>query len=334
MRVNFGLLVAVLAMAMNGWPAIGAPVKIRLAWIASPPELEPVLFAEPGVAKHLGRTYTLDTVHFQGTSPIITGLASGDVDIGPLAYSSFATAIINARMNDLRIIADEFRDGVDGYFSAEYMVRSNSNIASPKDLKGKVLATNAIGTANYIGMVALLERYHLSPQRDFTVIEAPLPSMKAMLLAQKADLIGTSPLIAYDPQLRSNARVLYTQKDSMGPTQMTFFVARAPFLKEHRAAVVDFMEDELNALHWYLDPANREKAVAILAQFTKRPPQLLDGWVFTKKDYYRDPDGLPDLDTLQHNIDTQLQLGLIKDKIDVKQYVDLSIVKEAALRLK
>ena len=43
---------------------------------------------------------------------------------------------------------------------------------------------------------------------------------------------------------------------------------------------------------------------------------------------------LPNLDALQRNIDITRELGFVKNKIDVKQYSDLSLVQEAAKRLK
>jgi NitT/TauT family transport system substrate-binding protein len=51
-------------------------------------------------------------------------------------------------------------------------------------------------------------------------------------------------------------------------------------------------------------------------------------------DYYRDPDMKPDLRALQANIDLQHQLGLVKATIDVKKHADLSIVQQAATRVK
>lgn len=48
---------------------------------------------------------------------------------------------------------------------------------------------------------------------------------------------------------------------------------------------------------------------------------------------YRDPKGLPNLDALQSNVDQQQQLGFLKSKVTVKNYVDLSLVQEAAKRL-
>lgn len=328
------LFVLGLALVLGAGAAAAEPLKIRLAWVASPPELPPVLFAKEGIAKHLGKTYTVEPVHFQGTSPMITGLAAGEVDIGPIAYPSFASAVGNAGMSDLRIIADEFRDGVGDYYSSEYFVLKDSGIDTVEGLKGKVLATNAIGTAAYIGMTAILKKHHLEERKDYTVIEVAFPQMVPMLMSRKADLVGTAPVFAYDPQFREKVRVLYTQKELMGPTQMTFFAARAPYLEKNRAAVVDFLEDSLRALHWYVDPANQREVTEIFANFTKLPAERFAGWIFTKKDFYRDPTGLPDLDTLQTNLDTQRELGLLKDTVEVKKYADLSLVKEAAQRLK
>jgi NitT/TauT family transport system substrate-binding protein len=56
--------------------------------------------------------------------------------------------------------------------------------------------------------------------------------------------------------------------------------------------------------------------------------------LFTKKDYYHDPYARPDLEALQRNINTQKELGFLKINIDVKKYADLSLVEEAAKRLK
>jgi NitT/TauT family transport system substrate-binding protein len=43
---------------------------------------------------------------------------------------------------------------------------------------------------------------------------------------------------------------------------------------------------------------------------------------------------IPNLDALQANIKLQKELGFIKSDIDVKKYSDLSLVEEAAKRVK
>jgi hypothetical protein len=49
-------------------------------------------------------------------------------------------------------------------------------------------------------------------------------------------------------------------------------------------------------------------------------------------DYYRDPDGAPNLNVLQRNINAMRELGLTKADLNVRNYVDLSIVQEAGRR--
>ncbi len=108
---------------------------------------------------------------------------------------------------------------------------------------------------------------------------------------------------------------------------------RKPFIDAHRAALVDFLEDSLRIVHWYLDPANHNAVAAIAARLTKQPADSF-GWLFTKDDYYRDPNMMPDLDALQRNVDMTKELGYINASFDVRAHADLSLITEAARRLK
>ena len=105
------------------------------------------------------------------------------------------------------------------------------------------------------------------------------------------------------------------------------------FIDKNRAAMVDFMEDMLRITRWYLDPKNHDEVAKIASKITKAPPERF-GWLFTNKDNYRDPNLMPNLDALQKNVDTTQQLGFIKKRIDIKKHADLSLVQEAAKRLK
>jgi NitT/TauT family transport system substrate-binding protein len=236
-------------------------------------------------------------------------------------------------MDDLRIIADEFQDGVGDYYSQEYMVLKDSPIQKVEDLKGKVVATNAAGSAVDVAMKAMLHKHGLEPNRDYTVIEAPFPAMKAMLAEHKVDIIPAVVPFSYDPELRNMARDLFVQKDAIGITDMIVWTARKPFIDKNRPALVDFFEDTLIITRWYLDPKNHAETMEIAGRVTKRPPQAFD-WLFTNKDCYHDPDMLPNLAALQKNVDLTQELGFVKGKVDVKAYADLSMIQEAAKRLK
>ena len=309
-------------------------LKIRLAWAVVPAELSPILFVKPGIAKHVGVTYMVEPIHFAAAPFMITALATGEVDIAPFAYSTIPNAVQNAGLGDLRIIADEFQDGVEGYYTNEFMVRKDSPIRSVEDLKGKIVATNGAGSPVDIALRSMLRKHGLQEPRDLTMLEVQLPQMKAVLMERKVDLIMSVLPFSADPALLDSARTLFTQREAVGTTQMIAWGARSGFLQRNRDAVVDFMEDVLRVTRWYTDPANHDEAVQIIAQFTKRPPALFADWLFTKRDYYRDPDGLPNLDVLQQNINALQALGLTKADLDARNYVDLAIVQEAARRIR
>jgi NitT/TauT family transport system substrate-binding protein len=212
------------------------------------------------------------------------------------------------------------------------MVLKDGPVKTVADLKGKVLATNVIGSAVDIAMRAVCRRSGLEANRDYTIIEAPFPAMRAMLAEKKADMISAVPPFSLDPDLNAMAHSLFTQKDALGITQLTMWTARTPFIQQTRAALVDFLEDTVRAIRWYSDPKNHEEAVAIVARLNKAPPARME-WAFTGKDQYRDPNGMPNLSALQSNLQLQKQVGFLKEDIDVKKYSDVSMVEEAAKRL-
>jgi NitT/TauT family transport system substrate-binding protein len=329
------MLGALAALVLFGAGAAAAePVKMRAAWVVGIANWPSIILEKKDLARHLGKSYVFEPVHYTGTPLMITAMATGELEIGTLAYSSLALAIENAGMDDLRVISDDFQDGVTGHYTNEYLVLADGPIKTVEDLKGKIIATNAAGSAVDIAMRAMLRKHGLEDKRDYTVVEAPFPTMRAMLTEKKVDLIPGVIPFSLDPELRKSARVLFTQKEAIGPTQMIVWAARKSFIDKNRAAMVDMMEDTLRIVRWYLDPANHKEAVEIAARFTKQPPERFDSWLFTAKDYYRDPGMLPNLAALQANIDTQKQLGFLKSDFDVKKYSDLSIVEEAAKRLK
>jgi len=126
---------------------------------------------------------------------------------------------------------------------------------------------------------------------------------------------------------------LFTIADAVGPTQSLVWMAHADLIAKNRAAMVDFMEDMLVIERWFMDPKNHKEVTEIAGKMMKAPPERFD-WLFTNKDYYRNPDMLPDLKALQANVDLTHQLGFIKAPMDVSKYTDLTMVQDAAKRLK
>jgi sulfonate transport system substrate-binding protein len=308
-------------------------VKIRVAWIAPVTNWAPMLPEKKELALHLGKSYVLEPMRYVGTPQMITALANDELEIANLAFSTLPIAIQNAGLDDLRVIADELQDGVPGYYSQEYMVLADGPVRNIEDLKGKVVATVAAGAAVDVAMRTMLRKHGLEDKRDYTMVEAPLPTMRAMLADKKAALVPVVLPFAVDPELRRIARPLFYNRDVVGVTQLLMWTARQSMLDKNRAAMVDFMEDTLRITRWYLDRGNHKEVMEIAGRLTKQPPERFD-WVFTERDYYHDPDMVPNLAALQSNVAMMKDLGFVKSTIDVQKHSDLSIVNEAAARLK
>ena len=331
--MRLGGLTALIFMLAGIFPASAdGPVPLRIGWVVVPADTMALIYQKPGLAPHAGKSYAPELTHFAGTSTIVTALAAGELDCAAIAYSTFALGVENAGMDDLRVIADVFQDGVPGYHTNGMFVRNDSGIQGVDDLKGKILATNETGSAVDVAVRAMLAKHNLKDKRDLTMIEVRFPDQKAMLKEKKVDMItGVAPF-GFDPELNGFAHVLFTQSEAVGRTQMIVMVARKGFLEKNRAAMVDFLQDYIDATHFLEDPAHRQEAVQLIVDATKQPAALYQDWAFTKEDYFRDPQALPDLHALQANVDLAQKLGFLRANLDVGKYADLSIAEDAAKR--
>ena len=328
---SIALVAALLVLAQGASRA--EPVKIRVSWIAPLSNWASLLMEKKDLARHMGKSYLLEPVRHSGTPQQITALANNELEIANLAYTTLPIAIHNAGLSDLRVIADELQDGIPGFYSQEYMVLKDGPVQKIEDMKGKVMAINAAGGAVDIAMRKMLRTKGLEVNRDFVQIEAPLPSMRAILADKKADMVPLVVPFSFDPELRKIAKPLFLNSDVMGVTQLLFWTARKSFIDKNRAAMVDFMEETLRITSWFLDPKNHAEVIAIASRVTKQPPERL-GWVFTNKDYHHAAGMRPDLVALQRNVALVKELGLTDKDTDVAKYSDLSLLDEAAKRLK
>jgi sulfonate transport system substrate-binding protein len=324
-------LAACLCLVALAAPTKAEPVKIRLAYGIIQGVISPLLFLKPEILKHYGKSYTVSSTYIRATSIAMQGMASGDVDLSYLSFTALASAIANGGL-DLKVISDISSWSSHGYQGPEMLVKTDSGINSIADLKGKVLALTAKGTGFHYGLLANLRKAGLGPN-DYTIVEVGIAAMDAALREGRVNLITTAAPFLYVSEKKGGVKRLFKPEDAMGDVQALVLVGRTPFLKEHPEVMKDFMEDYITGLTWFLDPKNHDEAVKLTAEFTKRPADIYKNYAFTKKDFYRSPTATPDIKALQNNIDLMQELGVIKQKIDVKPYVDLTYLDAAKKRL-
>jgi ABC-type nitrate/sulfonate/bicarbonate transport system substrate-binding protein len=332
---------AVLALALGLLLALAPgslradPLKIRIGWAQAPGHLAP-LIAElqrrhPEVFRHFGESYVAEPIRFQGSTPQITAMAVGELEVAAFGSTALALAVTNAHL-DVRVVADVIQDGVAGHFSQPYMVLKDGPIRAIEDIKGHRIATNAIGSASDAAMRIVLHRHGVL-DADITSVETNFANMPAMIEDGKVDLIALLPQFAPRIEASGKYRALFHINDAFGNMQTVHWAMRADFIAAHRAAVVDFLEDHIRALRWFLDPANRADALAIAAEVTKLPAENL-AYCFGQGDWYRSPDAKPEVKAIQIEIDESAKLGIIPRAIQLEPtYVDLSLVADAKRRI-
>ena len=323
------------ATAATSVMAQDKPLVIRYGHALPPTTQLAGMFAvKPDILKHYGKSYTIDIKALRSTPIVVTSFASNEVDIANLGAAGVALGALNAGMTDLKLIADENEDGFNGQFASQIRVRKDSGINTVADLKGKTIATITLGSSSDLVTRLYLRKFGLELNKDYTYLETPFPTHKPMLLEKKVDAAFFVQPFASDPELIEQTKVLFTADAPFGPVMLNFLTARGGFLAKNRAVVVDFLEDFLRIARWTWDPANRDEAIKISAEQSKIPEAVLRRYIFTKDDQYRALDGVADLNALQANFRAMKELGLVRAELNANDHADLSLVKEAAARLK
>jgi ABC-type nitrate/sulfonate/bicarbonate transport system substrate-binding protein len=327
--VNRWLFAVVTALALAAAaPASADPFKLRVSYDTIPTHLAPIIFKMPDQTKYFGKDYTIDFIRFKGSSLVLQALAADQVDVGVLAFSTFATGILNAKL-PIKGIADVAQDGPS--FSTVYGVVASSPVKSVKDLKGKTIAVNAISGAADMAARSVLRQNGPTPDRDVRIIEAGFGAMEAMTKENKIQVGAFLAPFWWKAQKDGGFRQLFQQKDGMGTTQFLFFCAKDSFIKQHRDVLVKFLTDYVHGIGVVHDPKNRERVLKIMSELTGRPASAFAAWTLLPgKDIYHDPHGVINDKALQSNIDTLAELKMIPKSFDVRAHLDSSLVKDAS----
>ncbi|HVA13156.1 MAG TPA: ABC transporter substrate-binding protein [Stellaceae bacterium] len=329
------LLAAGVALS-SATAAAADPVPLRIGWAQVPTQLTPLVAAlatiHPELFPNLGRSYTYEPMRFQGSPPQIQAFAAGEIEIAAFGPSALALSVTNAHL-DPRVVADIAQDGSShGYYSTWWAVRKDGPIKRLADLKGHTAIVNAKGATTDMLLRETMRRSGVGDD-DFTEIEADFAHMLPMLESGKGDAAPVMAQFNHDFVATGHYRSLFTTSDAVGgDDQVLFWVMKADFIAAHRPAIVDMLTDHMAALRWFLDPANRNEALALTHDFTKQSLPALD-YVFTHDDVYRSPDLMPVIPPIQKDIDTAVAMKMLPARIEVApRYVDLSMVQEAKKR--
>ena len=326
------IAVALLA-ALVARDGAAEPLNIRMSYPAAAGSLAPMFPLVPKeIYRHYGKSYTVEPIFMAGATQSLTALAAKELEFGTLTPQALTIGIVEAKL-DLVVIGQAFSTEIEGYAKNMFWVRKDE-VKDFADLKGKVLAVNARGSAIAAAVTLMMRRHGLEAGRDYQMVEVGFPATLAALDTKRISLGYLTRPWNETAEKNPALKPLFGPGEVYGPQETGMWTARSDFVAKNRAALVDFFEDQMRMRRWSQDPKTRMEAVAILAKAAKQPIESFAGYLLTKNDTsYRDLDCMIDITRLQRNVDTMAEAEVIPGKIEAAKYVDLSLAKEAKARL-
>lgn len=325
---------AVLALAVlvaSFAPAAAEPLNLRISWATAPSQITPLLpEVPPEVYRHWGKSYIVEPKFMQGNGVILPALQTGELEIAGYSYQSFAISVFGANL-DIKAFASVFASKP-GYADSGYWVKKGV-IQKYEDLRGKTIAVNSRGSSADASLHKMLNDYGLKDGTDYQLVEVRFPAMLPTLESGKVAMAFLTLPFSLAAEKNPEYKQMFSMMDALGPNETVIYAAKTDFIAQHRAALIDFLEDNIRARAWMNDPKNHKAAVKMVARVLKQPEENFSEWVFTTKDSYRAPDASFDPKLLQKNIDDLKTLGVTDKTFDVSQKVDLSLIAEAKKRM-
>ncbi len=323
-RIALGLAAAAALVPV----ASADPLEIRINWSVAPAHITPMINEVPrSIYRNYGKTYTVKTIRMRGSGPALTALAAGEVDIGAVNNQAYALGIVNGKQ-DIVAIASVLRDaGKDP--SNGFWVRKDSGIEAIKDLKGKRVAVNALGSGVHAAAKSMLSQNGLQPGGDYQFVEVRFGAMLSSLQTKRIDVGFLVLPFNFMAERDGNYKQLFTMRDSMGEQETVMWVAKRDYVAKNRTALVDFLADHIRMRQWAYDPGNRQAAAEILAKIMRRPAKNYVSWVFTDRDYGRTIDASFSPARLQKNVDDLHKLGVTPATLDAIKHSDTTLTADA-----
>jgi len=298
----------------------GSAPTMRLGWGFPGEEMKYVMIAKPELFPNAGTCYEPEWQRFNGTAEQVQGMATGTLDGGTVAMLTFPRAIDQGvELVLTNALIEETRDG----FSVQWTARKGTTL---EDLKGKKIATNALGASlDYIVGVHLQEEAGLAFNQDYELVEVPFPQMGDALatgLVDLAPLVQPFYGIFSASEAAADFETLFTDVDILDPTPQLQHGFTKSYVAEEPEAVKCFVEDLAKAAEFVLDPANRAEVVGVTSEVVELPTEALDPYLLQPgRDFTRPQGSALDVESLQAAWDLFAEAGAIKTKHQVTDFL-------------
>jgi NitT/TauT family transport system substrate-binding protein len=241
--------------------------KLRLALVPAAPSLAVWVAQDKGffAAQHLDVAITPMT-----NVALIPAVLGNQFDIGIATTVDLIKAAAGG-MNVVAIAANHFE--TDQAATNALVVRKDSGIRSAKDLAGKTVATPSIGAILQVATLYWIKKEGVDPNRVHFV-EVPFPTMGDQMAARTVDAAIAAEPFASRMVAAGNTSLGNALLQVANPSLATLWMSDRSWAQANQATVAKWTAALREAANFITqDP---KAARAILAQYTKLPPPVVD----------------------------------------------------------
>ncbi len=280
--------------------AAQTPATVRIATTVAESFAEPLYADELGFYKKAG--LTVEISRYSGGEPSEAAVISGNADIGITTPIQLSNAV--ARDVPLRLI------GWCGQYSkpqpALYTTK-DSTLRTARDLIGKTVGVNALGTMNFLGVATWLAKNGVDV-KQVRAIEVPFAAIPAALQRGTIDAgVLAEPFITMNG---ADMRMMAPVFDVMGPRwAISVWFSRIDFIKAQPALIKRCMDVDYDTAKFI--NAHHEAANPIIAKYAKIAPETVAAMQHTLF-----AEG-PALDTVRIQLEAAYQFKLLPRPLTV-----------------
>jgi NitT/TauT family transport system substrate-binding protein len=269
---------------------------------------------------------------FEAAQPIAVATAGESVDVGATGITASLYNMVSAGQK-LWIVADKGREQ-QGYSSSALLVPNDSNVTTPKDLKGKKIGITQTGSTFHYMAGRILENHDLG-LKDVELV--PLNSIKGLMEALNSKQVDA--VILNEPNISTVVQEGYGKVITQVGDEIEYQTSGiffSPTFADNKDASIRFLKAYIKASRYYHDAVlvkengevvpgeNYDEVINIISKYTDQEPELI------KKGLpYMDRDGK----LLESDIETQIQWyakeKLIDQEINVDEIVNTDLLEEA-----
>jgi NitT/TauT family transport system substrate-binding protein len=232
-----------------------APSRLVIGYASTTPRLMPLWMArDQGFFAKYG--IESEPVLLRSGATLVTGMASGDIQIGRTAGAAVLAAV--AAGHEIKMLAT---------FSSRnsYDVVVRPNIKRAEDLRGKKLAINSVGGGTWIGAMLWLEHFGIDPQRDQILLQSVGDQgvQSQALESGVVDVVFVDSV--YSKLLKQKGMtILAESRELTQPLVSQSTIVPRAFLQQYPDVAEGYLKGEIEGIAFAVAPKNKPAVIKIL----------------------------------------------------------------------